>query len=118
MTKILVADDEMDFLFTFRSFFESRGYKVFIAPRGMDAIEYLRTERPEVMVLDLKMRDMYGMDVLRKAREIHPSVKTFVVTGSDEEDLKEQALGLGAVDYLTKPIRLADLESKIADIVK
>ena len=116
MIRILIADDEMDVLYSLKAFFEAKGYKVFIAPRGMDALNYLKTEKPDIMILDLKMRDMNGMDVLKQAKTILPSVKTIVATGSDDEDLKDEAMKLGAVDYITKPVRLADLEKRIAEL--
>ena len=101
---ILWADDEIDLLRPHILFLESRGYRVSSATNGADAVERVRRERFEVVLLDEQMPGMGGLEALAAIKRIAPDLPVVIVTKSEEEDLMEQALGDQISDYLTKPV--------------
>ncbi len=101
---ILWADDEIDLLRPHILFLESKGYQVSSATNGADAVERVRRERFEVVLLDEQMPGMGGLEALAAIKRIAPDLPVVIVTKSEEEDLMEQALGDQISDYLTKPV--------------
>lgn len=110
MRKILVVDDERDVCDFVRHFFEERGFQVFTACKGEDAIAIARTERPEMALLDIKMAGMDGIAILKYLKEIDKNVKVIMVTALDDQDKINEACKLGACEYITKPLVLEHLE--------
>ena len=117
MIKILVLDDEKGLCRKIQDFFVYRGYKVFAANTGKDALAVLKKESPQILVLDIKMDGINGLDVLKKAKEDNPNVKAVMVTALAEEATRKQAKALGADEYITKPFSYDDLEKLIIRFV-
>ena len=107
MAKILIVDDEPDLSAAFGRYFERTGHDVLLAGTGAEAIAMVETEHPAVMLLDLKLPDMTGFDVLARTREHRPIV--VMVTGYADVALAVQAMQSGAEGFLTKPVELAHL---------
>lgn len=101
---ILWADDEIDLLRPHILFLESKGYQVSSVTNGADAVERVRRERIDVVLLDEQMPGMGGLEALAAIKRAVPDVPVVIVTKSEEEDLMEQALGDQISDYLTKPV--------------
>ena len=104
MTRILVVDDEKDTVNFLAREFSRRDYGVETALSGEEAIEKIWEFEPQLMLLDLRMPGMDGMETLRRAKEIDPDLVVVVVTAVHEEDSAKQTVELGAHDYVTKPI--------------
>lgn len=115
-TKILVVDDEPDICYFAKSFFESRGFDVFIAFSGEEALTMIKQDMPDIVLLDIMMVGMDGITTLRKIKEINPSIKVMMVTAVEEEKKVRDAMSLGATDYVTNPLVLEDLENKVVSI--
>lgn len=113
MRKILVVDDESDICDFVRNFFQERGYKVLTALNGEDAIKITREEKPELILLDIKMRGMDGIAALKHLREIDRNQKIIMVTALEDQDKMDEAAKLGACDYITKPLMLDYLEQAV-----
>lgn len=117
MTKnpgILVVDDEMDVCNFVKSFFEARGFRVIAALNGDEAMSKLLQEKPEIVMLDIKMRyESEGIEYLPKIKERLPSVKVIVITAVQDDDVIQKAKLLGADDYITKPLVLEYLENTV-----
>jgi two-component system response regulator AtoC len=107
MAKILIVDDEPDLTTAFGRYFERTGHDVLRAGTGEEAIAMVETERPALMLLDLKLPDMTGFDVLARTREHRPVV--VMVTGHADVALAVEAMQAGAEGFLTKPVELAHL---------
>jgi DNA-binding response OmpR family regulator len=113
MRKILVVDDESDICDFVRNFFQERGYKVFTALNGEDAIAVAKAEKPELILLDIKMKGMDGIAALKHLKEADRNQKIIMVTALEDQDKMDEAAKLGACDYITKPLMLDHLEQAV-----
>jgi len=111
--KVLVVDDEVAFANTLSQRLQMRDMIVGTAYDGEEALSKLKKEEPDVMVLDLRMSGMQGMDVLRETKKAYPLVQVIVLTGHGTDKDAEEARRLGGFDFLNKPADIDHLESKI-----
>ena len=112
--KVLLVDDEDEFVRTLSERIQLRDIGSKVVLDGEKAVESLEEEIPDVMVLDLKMPGMNGIEVLKKVKEAYPQVKVVMLTGHGSEKDEEEARKLGAFDYLQKPSGL----ERIIDSIK
>jgi two-component system response regulator AtoC len=113
MARVLVVDDEPDSVELLQEFLTGKGYEIVTASNGEEALRKVKEERPHLVLLDVRMPDMNGLDVLRKVREFDQEVGVIMVTAVNEEDTGRQALKLGAFDYIVKPLNLEYLERSL-----
>lgn len=113
MEKILVIDDEKPTLMMFRLTLNACGYEVLTAENGHEGLDVFNRERPSIVLTDIKMPGMNGIEVLKRVKEIDPSVEVIVITGHGDMDLAIQALNLDATDFINKPIQRHLLEQAI-----
>lgn len=118
MKKILVVDDECDICDFVSNFFQERGYQVFTAASGEDAIALAKKETPELVLLDIKMKGMDGIAALKHLRSINKTMKIIMVTALEDQDRMDEAGRLGACDYITKPLMLDYLEHAVEKNLK
>lgn len=111
--KILVVDDEEEICEITRSFLRKKNYCTLAATSGQEAIETVKKEKPNLVLLDVRLGSDSGMDVLQKIKEIDKDVKVIMVTALDDEDSIRQAKSLGADDYIAKPFTAAYLNDLI-----
>ena len=109
MNKILVVDDEAMARKLLKDFLEVKGYDVITASGGKEALEKIK-EEPDIVLLDIMMPDMNGMEVLDKIKEMSPSTVVIMVTALAENALGVESIKRGAFDFVTKPIDLKHLE--------
>ena len=111
-TKVLVVDDEKDVCEFAKDFLEQNNYKVFTAQSGGEALTIFNYEHPAIVLLDIKMDDMNGTEVLKQIKESDSETKVIMVTGYDDEKWISEARRFGADDYVAKPLTtkyLADI---------
>jgi DNA-binding response OmpR family regulator len=108
--RILVVDDEPEVLAVLREYLTGRGYAVTTAQSGADAISAMGRGRPDLVLLDLNMPGIDGVEVLRHAREHDPTIGVIMVTANQDLDLARRTLKLGAFDYIAKPFDFTHLE--------
>jgi len=113
MSKILVVDDEVKACELLKRFLEMKGYDVIMANNGEDAIEKAKSEKPDAMLLDIRMPGMEGTEVLKRIREFDKDVGIVMVTAVKEEQVGKEALKAGADEYITKPIDFNYLETTL-----
>ena len=113
MARILVVDDEKETREFLSEFLKLRGYQVLTASDGFEALTAVKNERPHIVLLDIKMPGLDGVEVLRRIRAIDKEAGVIMVTAVKDEKIGEYALKLGASDYITKPIDLDDLEKSV-----
>jgi len=111
--KVLVVDDEVAFANTLSQRLQMRDMIVGTAYDGEEALSKLKKEEPDVMVLDLRMPGMQGMDVLKETKKTYPFVQVIVLTGHGTDKDAEEAKRLGGFDFLNKPADIDHLERKI-----
>lgn len=114
-SKILVVDDEVDFLETLVRRLEKRKVNVMGVKSGEEALQSLDQHSPDVVVLDVKMPGMKGIQVLRQIKRRQPAVEVIMLTGHANVEAAFQGMELGAFDYLIKPVNIEELLKKIRD---
>lgn len=101
--KLLLVDDEEEFVKTLSERIHMRDLKSKIALNGEQALRIVDDQVPDVMVLDLKMPGIDGMEVLRRIRKLYPEVRVIILTGHGSDKEEKEARRLGAFEYLEKP---------------
>lgn len=114
---ILVVDDEERMARFIRLNLEHDGFRVTEAYRGLEALELLRDEMPDVVLLDVMLPDIDGFEVLKMIREVS-SVPVIMLTAKGEEDDRVRGLELGADDYVTKPFSPRELVSRVRAVLR
>jgi DNA-binding response OmpR family regulator len=113
MKRILVVDDEITIRNLLKEFLNRKGYDVYTASDGRAAIAEVKEIRPHIILLDIMMPGMGGMDTLKEIRKIDPGVGVIMVTAISDEELGKRAIALGACDYITKPLNFDYLETAL-----
>lgn len=115
--KILLVDDERGFVDVISKRMSKRNIDATKAYSGREALQALRKTDFDAVVLDLKMEDMDGIEVLKIIKKIVPDLPVIMLTGHGSEEAARDGIQLGASDYLTKPCDLEDLIVKIQEVV-
>jgi len=110
--KMLLVDDEERFLSTTKKLLSRKGYDVLTATSGAEALEELRVHNIHVVILDVKMPGMDGLETLKAIKRTYPLVEVIMLTGHGTIDSAVEGLKSGATDYLTKPTDVQDLIEK------
>lgn len=113
MKTILVVDDELGYRDMLRMDLSARGYGVFTAGNGLEAMEILKKEKINLVVTDMKMPQMDGLDTVIAIKKSHPALPIVLMTGYAVEDRVEKALSLKASACLKKPFAIEDLTAAI-----
>ncbi|UCH22259.1 MAG: response regulator [Deltaproteobacteria bacterium] len=110
--KMLLVDDEERFLSTTRKLLARKGYDILTASSGIEALETLKHKTVHVVILDVKMPGLDGLDTLRAIKSNHPLVAVIMLTGHGTVESAVEGLKSGAIDFLTKPTEIDDLIAK------
>ena len=113
-TRLLLVDDEVGYLEVLSKRLTRRGYKVTTASSGTEAIRALRQWEFDLAVVDLKMEDMDGIEVLKVFKKMDPSLRVIMLTGHGSERAARDGITQGAFDYLIKPVGLERLIETIS----
>jgi DNA-binding NtrC family response regulator len=111
--RLLLVDDEVGYLDVLAKRLTRRGFEVTTASSGSEAIRALRQWEFDLAVVDLKMEDMDGIEVLKVFRKMDPSLKVIMLTGHGSERAAREGISHGAFDYLIKPVGLEVLVKTI-----
>jgi DNA-binding NtrC family response regulator len=119
MVRLLVVDDEADICDFVKSFFGERDFEVLVAYNGREALRAMREKKPDIILLDVKMPIMGGMEVLKEIQKlagIRP--KVIMVTAVEDIEKAEEAKRQGAVAYINKPLLLEQLERTVLTVAE
>ena len=116
--KILIVDDNLEFAKAIARNLEAEGFHVSIAPDGNTTIQKVSSESPELVLLDLKLPDMAGMEVLRRIKAINEDTAVIIITGYGGEQVAVDFMKAGAVDFLSKPFDFQDLLNAVRNVFK
>src|SRR6266849_1502416 len=114
MPNLLIADDELSMRQFLTHLFQRDGHTVRVAENGRKAMSLLREQPADVIISDVKMPDMGGIDLLRAARELQPDVEVIMMTAFANEETAHEAFLLGAFDFVHKPFDNELLREKVA----
>jgi len=112
--KVLVIDDEQPTLNMFRLLLAAYGYDTLTAVNGAEGVETFGRERPGIVLTDIKMPVMDGIEVLRRIKDIDPYAEVIVITGHGDMDLAIRALNLDATDFINKPVQRQALSEALS----
>ena len=113
MKKLLIVDDESGIVEEVKSFFEEEGYEVQSADTGKDGIEAVSNFKPDILLLDMKLPDMSGLNVLKACKVNSPATKIIVNTGYVDQNVIDEAERIGRDSFLQKPFNLERLKEEI-----
>ena len=116
--KLLLVDDEKDFVDTLAERLQLRGYHVLTAPDGESALQIIENDPPHLVVLDLLMPGISGLDVLQQVKARAPQLPVILLTGRGSAAEGAEGLQIGAYDYLMKPVNINELIRKMEEAVK
>lgn len=114
---VLLVDDEEDFVATLAERLELRGINTRIATSGEAALEDVEASLPDVVILDVIMPGLGGVDVLQEIKAKHPKLPVLLLTGLGSKEKGEDGIRKGAFDYLIKPLDIDELIQKIYEAV-
>ena len=115
--KVLLVDDEKGFANILTKRLSKRNMDVTPVYTGIEAVQIIRKQDFDVAVLDLKMEDMDGIEVLKIFKKAYPEMAVIMLTGHGSEQAAREGIEFGAFDYLTKPCELEDLIEKIHEAI-
>lgn len=115
--KILIIDDEQPIRETLEMFLREKGYEVLTAEDGEKGLEAVQQERPDIVILDIRLPGMDGLEVLQRMKREVKDVSVIMITGYHDMESAIQAMKLGAYDYIHKPIDVDELEVTINKVV-
>jgi DNA-binding NtrC family response regulator len=113
--KVLLVDDEADFLATLAERLETRGLKVDTATSGEDAVAKAEGEGFDLIILDLSMPGIDGLETLKRIKAKQPEAEIIMLTGQGSIRTSIEAMKLGAEDFLQKPVNITELMDKISE---
>ena len=116
--RILVVEDELELLKTLGKGLELDGYTVDLSPYGEDAMERIALYSYDLVLLDLNLPGVSGLEVLQNAMEYNSNLKVMILTSRGDVETKVQGLDLGAIDYMVKPFDFVELEARIRSILR
>ncbi|MBF0336609.1 MAG: response regulator [Nitrospirae bacterium] len=117
-SSILIIDDDEIVTRRLRTFFEREGYEVFTAANGLSGLETIEFNKIDVVITDIRMKDMDGIEVLKRAKSYYKDIECIMVTGVKDNDYAIKSLRAGAADYITKPVNLDELLMSVKKTVE
>lgn len=114
MAKLLIIDDDKDTCGYIKKFFEKRKCVVLAAHSGKEGLELYGKERPDIVLLDKKMPDMDGLDVLKEIKQMDSRARVIMITVASDDETKRKAAQLGVDDLIKKPLNTSYLEGTVS----
>ncbi|MEK4566519.1 response regulator [Alkalihalobacillus sp. FSL R5-0424] len=115
MKKLLVVDDQYGIRVLLNEILQKDGYSVHQAANGVQALSIVQDENPDLILLDMKIPGMDGLEILRRIKVTHPDIRVIMMTAYGELNLINEAIELGAVSYFSKPFDIDDVRQVIRD---
>jgi two-component system response regulator (stage 0 sporulation protein F) len=120
MAKLLIVDDEIDVREFAANFFRKRKVDVTCASSGEEALSILEKQKMDLVLLDIKMDGIDGVETLRRIKELDKDARVIMVTGKepDKDNILQNCQQLGALDYIHKPLELDELEKTVLSLLE
>ncbi|MCF8565626.1 response regulator [Alicyclobacillus tolerans] len=111
--KILIVDDQFGIRVLLQEVLHKEGYAIFQAPNGQTALDIVQQENPDLILLDMKIPGMDGLEILRNIRKLEVDTKVIMMTAYGELDLIQEAMEMGALAHFTKPFDIDELRQAV-----
>jgi two-component system OmpR family response regulator len=115
MERILVVDDEIHVVRLLKTYLQSKSYRVYTAMNGTEAIQKVKEVRPHIVLLDIIMPGIGGIDTLKEIKKINSRIAVIMITAVIDEELAKRAIQCGADEYITKPFDFKKIEEIVMD---
>lgn len=112
-TKVLLVDDEVEFASALAERLQMRNYDVKTANNALEAFGLINTYPPDVVILDLRIPGMDGIEILKTIKKLDPSIEVIMLTGHGDVQSVEEGMKSGAFEYIMKPVDIWELTSKV-----
>jgi DNA-binding response OmpR family regulator len=116
--KLLLVDDEVEFVSTLAERLSMRGIEARTANNGDEALRLVKEDPPQVVILDLMMPGMSGLEALQRIKSVSPAIQVILLTGIGSTTDGTKGINMGAFDYLVKPIQIEELMQRILEALK
>ena len=116
--KILVVDDQFGIRILLNEVLQKEGYDTFQAANGLQALEVLKDHVPDLVLLDMKIPGMDGIEILKRMKVLQPDIKVIIMTAYGELDMIQEAMDLGAITHFAKPFDIDDIRKAVAKHLK
>jgi two-component system, response regulator, stage 0 sporulation protein F len=111
--KILIVDDQFGIRILLNEVFQKEGYQTFQAANGIQALDILTKHNPDLVLLDMKIPGMDGIEILKRMKVIDTDIRVIIMTAYGELDMIQQAKDLGAITHFAKPFDIDDIRSAV-----
>ncbi|AIM16432.1 MULTISPECIES: response regulator [Neobacillus] len=111
--KILIVDDQFGIRILLNEVFQKEGYQTFQAANGVQAIELVKKNSPDLVLLDMKIPGMDGIEILKRLKVIDPDIRVIIMTAYGELDMIQKAKELGAITHFAKPFDIDDIRAAV-----
>jgi two-component system nitrogen regulation response regulator GlnG len=118
MPKLLIVDDEKNVVYSFEKGLKADGYQVLAASTAKQAIELVRSSSPDVVLLDIRLPDLSGLEAFNRMREIDPQLPVIIMTAHGTTETAIEAMKRGAYEYLLKPVKLNELRQIVGRAIE
>ena len=111
--KILIVDDQFGIRILLNEVLQKEGYETFQAANGLQALEILNDHVPDLVLLDMKIPGMDGIEILKRMKVLQPDIKVIIMTAYGELDMIQEAMDLGAITHFAKPFDIDDIRQAV-----
>lgn len=111
--KILIVDDQFGIRILLNEVFQKEGYQTFQAANGVQALEIVTNHQPDLVLLDMKIPGMDGIEILKRMKVIEPEIRVIIMTAYGELDMIQEAKDLGALTHFAKPFDIDDIRAAV-----
>jgi len=118
MIKLMIVDDEVEICDFVKNFFKERNFEVFTAYNGKEALDIIEAQNPDIVLLDIRMPVMDGMQMLKELHRRSKNSKVIMVTAAESPEKEEEARSYGAIEYIAKPLSLERLERSVFEVAE
>ncbi|MDR6120962.1 response regulator [Bacillus sp. 1P10SD] len=111
--KILIVDDQFGIRILLNEVFQKEGYQTFQAANGVQALDIVTKHAPDLVLLDMKIPGMDGIEILKRMKVIDPEIRVIIMTAYGELDMIQEAKDLGAITHFAKPFDIDDIRAAV-----
>ena len=111
--KVLIVDDQFGIRILLNEVFQKEGYQTFQAANGVQALEILTKNKPDIILLDMKIPGMDGIEILKRMKKLNQHIRVIIMTAYGELDMIQEARDLGALTHFAKPFDIDDLRDAV-----
>ncbi|MBI0578140.1 response regulator [Neobacillus cucumis] len=111
--KILIVDDQFGIRILLNEVFQKEGYQTYQAANGIQALDIVKKHDPDLVLLDMKIPGMDGIEILKRMKVIDPEIRVIIMTAYGELDMIQEAKDLGAITHFAKPFDIDDIRAAV-----